>query len=74
MNCIKITKNIQFITALTSVESNISEHIANIFEEGELVKEATVRKFRTVQFEGDRQVERNLVHYNLDMKIISERN
>ena len=69
MNCIKITKNIQFITALTSVESNISEHIANIFEEGELVKEATVRKFRTVQFEGDRQVERNLVHYNLDMII-----
>ena len=50
-------------------KSNISEHIANIFEEGELVKEATVRKFRTVQFEGDRQVERNLVHYNLDMII-----
>jgi len=34
-----------------------------------LVKEATVRKSRTVQFEGDRQVERNLVHYNLDMII-----
>ena len=40
-------------------KSNISEHITNIFEEGELVKEATVRKFRTVQSEGDRQVEQD---------------
>jgi hypothetical protein len=33
-----------------SSKSNISEHIKHIFEEGELIKESTVRKFRTVQF------------------------
>ena len=33
-------------------KSNVSEHIKHIFEEGELDKEATVRKFRTVQTEG----------------------
>ena len=35
-------------------KSNVSEHIKHIFEEGELDKEATVRKFRTVQTEGSR--------------------
>ncbi len=50
-------------------KSNISEHIKNIFEEGELSREATVRKFRTVQIEGARKVERIVEHYNLDMII-----
>ena len=50
-------------------KSTISEHIKNIFEEGELEQRATVRKFRTVQKEGDRQVERDLEHYNLDVII-----
>ena len=50
-------------------KSNISEHIKNIYEEGELSEEATVRKFRTVQIEGERTVTRNIVHYNLDMII-----
>ena len=50
-------------------KSNISEHIKNIFDEGELDEEATVRKFRTVQTEGDRTVSRNLTYYNLDMII-----
>ena len=49
--------------------SNVSEHIANIFKEGELEKEATVRNFRTVQIEGERTVERNILHYNLDLII-----
>ena len=35
------------------------------FEDGELAKEATVRKFRTVQIEGSRKVEREVEHYNL---------
>ncbi len=39
-------------------KSNVSEHIKHIFEDGELVREATVRKFRTVQIEGTRKVER----------------
>lgn len=47
-------------------KSTISEHLSNIFETGELEKEATVRKFRTVQPEGDREVARNLDYYNLD--------
>lgn len=47
-------------------KSTISEHLRNIFESGELEKEATVRKFRTVQTEGEREVARNLEYYNLD--------
>lgn len=47
----------------------ISEHINNIYDEGELAREATVRKFRTVQTEGERQVQREVDHYNLDVII-----
>ena len=47
----------------------ISEHINNIFKEGELKRKGTVRKFRTVRQEGRRQVERELDHYNLDIII-----
>ena len=43
--------------------------IKHICEDGELAKEATVRKFRTVQIEGSRKVEREVEHYNLDMVI-----
>ena len=50
-------------------KSNVSEHIKHIFEEEELDKEATIRKFRTVQMEGSRNVEREVEHYNLDMII-----
>ena len=50
-------------------KSNVSEHIKNIFEEGELEESSTVRKFRTVQIEGDRTVTRKQLHYNLDMII-----
>jgi len=44
----------------------ISKHLANIYEEGELDKEATVSKMETVQEEGGRQVARNKDFYNLD--------
>jgi len=47
-------------------KSTISEHLSNIYDSGELEKEATVRKFRTVQIEGEREVARNLEYYNLD--------
>jgi hypothetical protein len=47
----------------------ISGHIKNVFEEGELDAGATVRKFRTVQLEGSRDVERDIEHYNLDVII-----
>ena len=48
-------------------KSSISEHIRNILEDGELDEDATVRKFRTVQAEGSRQVSRELDYYSLDM-------
>ncbi len=44
----------------------INEHIKNIYAEGELSPEATIRKFRIVAREGTRDVERLLDHYNLD--------
>lgn len=44
----------------------INEHLLNIYEEGELEPEATVRKFRRVQTEGSRQVSRVVDHYNLE--------
>lgn len=47
----------------------ISEHIGNVFSEGEVERESTVRNFRTVQQEGSRQVARNLEYYNLDVII-----
>ena len=48
-------------------KSSINEHIRNILEDGELDEDATVRKFRTVQTEGSRQVSRELDYYSLDM-------
>lgn len=47
----------------------IGKHINNVFREGELDEEATVAKFATVQIEGDRRVERQVEHYNLDVII-----
>lgn len=44
----------------------VNEHLKNIYDTGELVKRATIRKFRIVQQEGGRQISRNVDHYNLD--------
>jgi hypothetical protein len=43
----------------------INEHLGNIYEEGELDPEATIRKFRIVQTEGNRSVSRLVDHYSL---------
>ena len=59
----------QMVELFGSSKSNISEHITNIFQQGELSQEATVRNFRTVRKEGNRMVSRNTDHYNLDMII-----
>lgn len=59
----------QLVELYQSTKSNVSEHIKNIFEEGELDKDSTVRKFRTVQNEGNRTVKREMTYYNLDMII-----
>jgi hypothetical protein len=43
----------------------INEHMGNIFEEGELSRDATIRKFRIVRLEGKRKVTREIEHYSL---------
>ena len=52
-----------------TTQQNISQHVQNIYEEGELIEEATHKKFLSVRQEGNRQVKRNLDYYNLDMII-----
>ncbi|WP_443741569.1 virulence RhuM family protein [Treponema berlinense] len=59
----------QLVELYKSSKANVSEHIKHIFEEGELAEESTVRKFRTVQIEGEREVSREQTFYNLDMII-----
>ena len=44
----------------------VSKHLQNIYDEGELRKDATVSKMETVQTEGERAVRRNVDYYNLD--------
>ena len=48
-------------------KQNVSLHVTNILEEGEVDDARTVKEFLTVRFEGARRVERSLTHYNLDM-------
>ncbi len=50
-------------------KSTISRHIKNVLESGELQADSTVAFFATVQNEGSRNIERNIVYYNLDMII-----
>ena len=49
--------------------TNVVEHIKHIYEDGELQEGATCRNFRQVRLEGNRNVEREIPHYNLDMII-----
>jgi len=60
---------VQIVSLFGSSKANISEHIKHIFNTNELDKNATVRDFRIVRKEGNRNVARNLRHYNLDMII-----
>ncbi len=50
-------------------KSVISRHIKNIFNEGEVLEWSTVAKFAPVQFEGDREIVRDVDYYNLDIII-----
>lgn len=52
-----------------TTQQNISQHIRNIYDEGELAQEATHKKFLSVRREGERNVRRELDFYNLDMII-----
>jgi len=57
----------QLAVLFNSSRINITEHNQHIFQEGELEKKATCRKFRQVRTEGKRQVKREIDHYNLDV-------
>jgi len=59
----------QLVDLYQAAKSTVSEHIKNIYADEELTPKATVRKIRTVQIEGSREVARNLDYYNLDMII-----
>ena len=50
-------------------KQTISQHIQRIYDDGELLPEATVKKYLTVQTEGARQISRNLDHHSLQMII-----
>ena len=59
----------QIATLFGKGRSTIAEHIANVYEEGELEQNRTCRKFRQVWKEGVREVERDIDHFNLDVII-----
>ena len=59
----------QMVDLFDSTKQNISLHINNIFKEGELLSEATVKEHLTVQKEGKRSVKRKITVYNLDVII-----
>ena len=60
----------KMLAVLYEVETNtINYHIKKIFDDLELTEDSTIRKFRIVQKEGNREVARDVVHYNLQMII-----
>ena len=59
----------QMSTLFGKGRSTIAEHIGNVFAEGELEQNRTCRKFRQVRKEGNREVDREIDHYNLDVII-----
>lgn len=63
-----LTQN-QLADIYDTTQQNISQHIEGIYQDKELDREATNKKFLLVRTEGGRQVRRNIDHYNLDMII-----
>lgn len=59
----------QMVELFNSTKQNISLHINNIFKEGELDANSTVKEYLTVQQEGIRTVKRKVFLYNLDVII-----
>ena len=59
----------QMATLFGKSRSTVAEHVANVYEEGELDQNRTCRKFRQVRKEGIREVERDVDHFNLDVII-----
>ncbi len=63
-----LTQN-QIADLYDTTQQNVSQHLDGIYKDNELDYEATHKKFLLVQTEGNRQVKRNLDHYNLDIII-----
>jgi hypothetical protein len=59
----------QMVKLFDTTKQNVSLHINNIFKEGELDHNSTVKDYLTVQQEGERYVQRTVSHYNLDVII-----
>ena len=59
----------QMAELFQTTKQNVSQHIQSVYNDGELQSEATVKKFLTVRQEGQRQVQRNLDYFNLDVII-----
>jgi hypothetical protein len=59
----------QMVELFQTTKQNISLHIKNIYDEGELEEISTVKDYLTVQTEGKREIQRNLKFYNLDVTI-----
>ena len=57
----------QLAEVYNTSQQNISYHIDCIYDERELSKESTHKKYLLVRTEGERQVKRNIDHYNLDL-------
>lgn len=63
-----LTQN-QIADIYKTTQQNISLHIKSIYQDNELQENSTYKKFLLVQKEGNREVKRNIDHYNLDMII-----
>ena len=59
----------QMVELFQTTKQNVSLHVGNVFREGELNKEGTVKEYLTVQTEGNRNVIRKVKYYNLDVII-----
>lgn len=59
----------QMVELFQTTKQNVSLHVGNVFKEGELEQESTVKEYLTVQKEGERKVSRKIKYYNLDVII-----
>ncbi len=59
----------QMVELFNSTKQNVNLHINNLFKEGELEREATVKEYLIVRQEGNRTVKRKIKAYNLDVII-----
>ena len=59
----------QMVELFQTTKQNVSLHVGNIYKEGELEQESTVKEYLTIQKEGQRDVARQVKYYNLDVII-----